>query len=92
VKIAKGPQRDQLLQPLQQAIANSDGAFVYCFDPRHAIRASIGAETVDLVICFDCSMIHVYSPDKTLVNTNATAQPALDAALKQAGVPLGNRP
>ena len=91
VKIPKGPKRDQLLQPLQQAIANSRGVFVYCFDPRHAIRASVGAQTVDLVICFECDMIHLYSPDKALVNTNATAQPALDAALKRAGIPLGNR-
>ena len=92
VKIQKGPQRDRLLRTLHQAIANSQGNFVNCFDPRHAIRASVGAQTVDLVICFECSMIEVYSPDKALVNTNATAQPALDAALKHAGIPLGNRP
>src|ERR1043166_2959766 len=39
VKIPKGPQRDQLLQALQKAVANSRGLYIYCFDPRHAIRA-----------------------------------------------------
>jgi hypothetical protein len=92
VKIPKGPQRDQLLHALQQAIANSPLYYVYCFDPRHAIRASVGAQTVDLLICFECERIEVYSPDKSLVATNPTAQPALDAALKHAGIPLGKRP
>jgi hypothetical protein len=91
-KIPKGPQRDQLLHALQEAIANSPLYYVYCFDPMHAIRAPVGAHTVDLLICFHCERIEVYSPDKSLVATNATAQPALDAALKHAGVPLGKRP
>ncbi|MEN3369285.1 MAG: hypothetical protein V7609_1428 [Verrucomicrobiota bacterium] len=92
VKIQKGPQRDQLLQALQQSIANSSGVFVYCFDPRHAIRASVGTRTVDLVICFECQMIKVFPPGSSLANTDATAQPAFDAALKGAGVALGRRP
>ncbi|MEY2512100.1 MAG: hypothetical protein QOE26_2863 [Verrucomicrobiota bacterium] len=92
VKIQKGPQRDQLLQALHQAIANSSGAYVYCFDPRHAIRASVGTRTVDLAICFACEMIMLYPPGKSLANTNATAEPAFDATLKRAGIPLGKRP
>ena len=92
VKISKGLQRDHLLQALQRAITNSRGVYVYCFDPRHAIRASVGAQTIDLVICFECEMIKIYPPGKSLANTDATAQPAFDAALKNAGVPLGKRP
>ena len=91
-KIPKGPQRDQLLGALHEAIANSPLYYVYCFDPRHAIRASLGAQAVDLLICFECERIEVYSPDKSLVATNVTAQPALDAALKHTGIPLGKRP
>jgi hypothetical protein len=91
-KITRGPQRDQLLHALQEAIANSPLYYVYCFDPMHAIRASVGARTVDLLISFHCERIEVYSPEKSLVATNATARPILDAALKRAGVPLGKRP
>jgi hypothetical protein len=91
VKIPKGPQRDQLLQALQKAIANSRGVYIYCFDPRHAIRASVGGHTVDLAICFECEMIRIYPSGEPLANTDATAQPILDAALKRAGVPLSKR-
>ena len=92
LKVPKGPQRDQLLQALHKAIADSRGVYIYCFDPRHAIRASIGAETVDLAICFECEMIRIYPSGEPLANTDSTAQPAFDAALKNAGVPLGKRP
>jgi hypothetical protein len=88
VKIPKSPQRDELLRALHQAVANSRGLYIYCFDPRHGIRASVGAQTVDLVICFECERIEIYSPDKALANTDATAKPVFDAALKRAGVPL----
>jgi hypothetical protein len=92
IKIPRGSQRQELLQALHQAIANSSGLYVYCFEPRHAIRASVGAQTVDLVICFECERIEVYSPEKSLAYTNASAQPALDDALKRAKIPLGKRP
>jgi hypothetical protein len=92
MRVQKGTQRDRLLQALRHSIADSRGTYVYCFDPRHAIRASTGTQTVDLVICFECERIEMYSPDKSLVGTDATAQPALDVALKRAGVPLGKRP
>ena len=90
--IPKGPARDDLLQPLRNAVANSRGLYVYCWEPRHAIRASVGVRAVDLLICFECERIEVYSPDRLLAATDATAQPSFDAALKRAGVPLGERP
>ena len=92
VKVLKGPQRDQLLQALKKAISNSRGVYIYCFDPRHAIRGSVGAHTVDLAICFECEMIRIYPSGEPLANTDPSAQPAFDAALKNAGVPLGKRP
>ena len=92
VKIQKSPRRDELLRALRQAVANSRGLYIYCFDPRHGIRASLGGQTVDLAICFECEMIRIYPSGDPLANTDATAQPAFDAALKNAGVPLGKRP
>ena len=92
VNIPAGPPRDQLLQPLRQAIADSRGLYVYCWEPRHAIRASLCVQTDDLLICFECERIEVYSPEKSLAATDPTAQPSFDAALKRAGIPLGKRP
>jgi len=92
VKIKKGRERDELLQALHQSIKNSPLYYVYCFEPRHAIRTSIGAQMADLVICFSCNRIEVYSPGNSRTSISVTAQTSLDAALKRAGVPLGKRP
>jgi hypothetical protein len=92
VEIPKGPQRDQLLQALHDSLANAGYALAYCFDPRHAIRASVGAETVDLLICFECDKILLHPPGTSFVSIGKGAQAAFDEALKRAGVPLGKRP
>jgi hypothetical protein len=91
-KVKKGLERDELLQALRESIANSPLYYVYCFEPRHAIRTSVGAKMADLVICFSCNRIEVYSPGNSRTSISAAAQPSLDAALKRAGVPLGKRP
>lgn len=92
VEVPKGRERDELLQALHESIANSPLEYTYCFDPRHAIRTSVGAQMAELVICFECHRIEVYSPGHSQTSINATAQPSLDAVLKRAGVPLGKRP
>ena len=90
--IREGSRRDELVDALRRSVANSSGAYVYCFDPRHGIRASLGAQTVDLVICFECERIELYGHESSRVATDRSAQPAFDAALKRAGVRLGKRP
>jgi hypothetical protein len=92
VKVQKGRERDELLQALHESIANSPLDYAYCFEPRHAIRTSVGAQIAELVICFGCHRIEVYSPGHSRTSISATAEPSLDAALKRAGVPLGKRP
>jgi hypothetical protein len=95
VDVPKGSQRDQLVQALHEALANAGYGLAYCFDPRHAIRASVGAQTVDLLVCFECSKILVHFPDISsetrpaqFISTSGSAQPAFDAALKSARIPL----
>lgn len=39
----------------------SSTSIVYCFWPRHGIRAYHGNEIRDYVICFQCIALHVYS-------------------------------
>ena len=87
VKVPKGSQRDHLVQALREAIANAGYVTVYCFDPRHGIRASLGAHAVDLVICFECDKIQVHSSAMAaFVSTGDSAQPVFDQALKRAGI------
>ncbi|MCE9568105.1 MAG: hypothetical protein K8U57_39385 [Planctomycetes bacterium] len=61
-----------------------------CFNPRHGIRMKAGADTVDLVICFECSSINVYvngKKQKQFLTTN-DPQKTFDDVLKAAGVKL----
>ena len=37
-----------------------------CFLPRHAIRAKRGMEILDLLICFECDGVHIYSADEKI--------------------------
>jgi hypothetical protein len=48
-------QRAELLRALYKGIADWDGRAAACFIPRHGISATLAGETVDLVICFECS-------------------------------------
>jgi hypothetical protein len=58
-----------------------------CFFPRHGIHASHGGKSVDLSICFQCG--YVYQNDMTEeFRTTSTPQPAFDAVLTNAGIPL----
>ncbi len=60
-----------------------------CFKPRHAIRASQGKKTVDLLICFDCSGIQLWYGDKEgNGHTSKMPQSFYDETLVKAGVIL----
>jgi hypothetical protein len=61
-----------------------------CFNPRHGIRMNRGHETVDFVICFQCSHVEIYQRDEKLRGFFVTSspQPAFDGVLREAGVPL----
>jgi hypothetical protein len=61
-----------------------------CFNPRHAIRATAGGNTVDLVICFECSQVQVWQDDShvTTFIVGQSPEPVFDQALRDAGLPL----
>ncbi len=84
--------RKQLLAPLAQGIAKSDGNGAKCFEPRHGVRAAFDGRTVDLVICFECSWVYVFTgkDDNRLASVATTGAPqaAFDAALAEAKVAL----
>ena len=60
-----------------------------CFNPRHAIRAKKGNDTVELLICFECGQIQIRSPWATnYLEITPDPAPTFNKVLKQAGVPL----
>jgi len=46
--------RNELIAVLQDGIVHHDGIAAKCFWPRHAILASEGGKTFEIVICFQC--------------------------------------
>jgi hypothetical protein len=92
-KLEAAPTRKAVLDALAKGMAApSRGA--KCFDPRHAIRATRGGKTVDLVICFECSWVHVHlggKKDGPALTIASGTQPAFDKVLKAAGVPLARK-
>jgi len=83
-------EREQLLGALYKGI---DEATVpaNCFGPRHGISATLGDETVDLVICFECLQIQIF-PQDCLLLTSDTPNNTFNAALVRANVPLAKPP
>jgi len=87
----KGDTKKQALDAAKASIAKkADGA--RCFWPRHGIHVAKDNEAVDLVICYECSWVYVYYPDKAnpiaVLTTASDAQATLDNILREAKVPL----
>jgi len=87
--------RRKIISELDKGLASSDGIGAQCFNPRHGIQARKGAQSLDLVICFECQCIKVVhpsvagAPDRSeMLTTTKEPQPALDAILRDAKVPL----
>ncbi|HKB04371.1 MAG TPA: hypothetical protein VKD90_19260 [Gemmataceae bacterium] len=81
--------RKNLVAALQKGVAESDGTVARCFNPRHGIRVTHDGKTTDLVICFECLQVKAFAGDRRhdfLVTRSP--QPAFDAVLKEAKVPL----
>ncbi len=71
-----------------------DGVPFQCFNPRHDIRATHDGQTVDFVICFECSYVQTFLngvQGRTFAITNSPAA-SFDEVLKKANVPLAEKP
>jgi hypothetical protein len=84
----QGDEKKKLLEALTKGLAaNAVGA--RCFIPRHGLRAVNDNVTVDLVICFECSWVHVYvdkadKPEVITVDKSPAAE--FDKVLKNAKI------
>ena len=56
--------REQILAQVYRGIHASDGTVAACFNPRHGIRAERAGKVVDLVICYECLVLHVHADGK----------------------------
>ena len=50
----------EVLGLIYDSVRRSNGMVAACFNPRHGIRATVGGDVVDFVICFECLSMHVH--------------------------------
>ena len=91
VEIADPAQQRRIVSAVNKGIRNGPKSGARCFVPRHAVRMTRNEETIDVVICFQCSWYQVFEaeseqPDK-LKPISADAQATLNRILADAGVP-----
>ncbi len=64
---------------------NQNAIAAKCFNPRHGLRVSWGLKTIDVVICFECSSLEVYSTKRvSVVSVSNYAEPLFDRILRSA--------
>jgi len=87
---AKTPeQRQQLVSAFRDVVARREPR--RCFWPRHAIHATRGKTTVDLVICFECEHARAFVNNKLLpreIPVSDRGAEAFNQLLSNAKVPL----
>jgi hypothetical protein len=83
-----------LVAAFKKGVAENDGIVAGCFNPRHGIRVTHDGKTFDFVICFECYQVEVYIDGKKVKGFLVTRSPqkAFDKVLKDAGVPLPQKP
>ena len=62
-----------------------------CFNPRHGIRAELGGQTVDLLVCFECMKIDGYFNNHRFLKQrfiNSAPSETFNRVLTAANVPL----
>ena len=73
-------------------MSEQEGNVPACFRPRHGIHATRGQKVVDLLVCFECSQVEVYSGGSDQpslgLRTSGSPEPVFDKALRDAGIPL----
>jgi hypothetical protein len=88
-------ERRSLVKALDDGISKVTHGLALCFAPRHGITVVQGDTRFDLVICFECSQIHVLdSNGRHVFRTNTTDDPAalFNRVLESAQIPLARPP
>ena len=89
VDITDPATRQKLTQALRTS-AREAGPPARCFNPRHGLRGTHSGHDTDLVICFECAQVKVYTGSKEAEGFGVSQhqQGILDDVLKKAGVKL----
>lgn len=74
---------------MRSAVAGWDGSIAMCFDPRQALRTTVGGHTYDLLLCCSCQQLHAYRDGGRIASLGVLGSPKiLNGLLSAAGVRL----
>ncbi len=68
-KVTSAVLQERLKSGIEEAIATDPGFGAKCFNPAHGLRVSDGRQSVDLMICFGCRRLVVFSGQTTSDST-----------------------
>lgn len=85
----------RLVEAVYEGLLAEGAGPAQCFIPRHGVRFVLGSQSVDVVICFQCTWVHVFrdgAKHETRLLFSAGVKPVFDSlvqahALKQDGAP-----
>lgn len=82
-------ERRTLVDQVTKSIARSPSRTFGCFLPRHGVRATLKDETVELLICFECSTVYYIRAGKQQrLNIDEKPEKFLNGLLQNAGIRL----
>ena len=89
--------RSELVELVLKGVQESDGTAAACFNPRHAIRIVNEGRVLDLLICYECLQITIYSAElsdqkgRLVALTSSTVEPEVSRIFTQAGLSTAPR-
>jgi hypothetical protein len=83
----------ELVDSVKDAVKGNTGIAAACFNPRHAIRATRGGKSVDMLICFQCLQMEVYQGAKWKMSLISSTQKELFTQVAaQMKLPVATQP
>lgn len=75
----------KLVEAVYRGLKGEDASPADSFSPRHGLRFELGSQSIDLLICFQCTWVHVFVDDsekKLRMLFGAGVKPVFDSAIK----------
>ena len=91
-RITDAATRKRICRTVIDSVAHADGAGARCFIPHHGLRFTSDKKTYDLVICFMCNHLNIYTTRRAdrYARISSGAE-VLDAVFTAAKIPMAVR-
>ncbi|MDA1195443.1 MAG: hypothetical protein O2894_09700 [Planctomycetota bacterium] len=91
VTVTDDTEHRSIVEAVYRGLKGEGAGPASCFWPRHALRFTHDGRTVELLICFECTWVHVYrdgAEHEARMLFGAGVKPVFDSAVKAHGLTL----